>query len=215
MASGRPRQPNDPSIMASVETAMSTVARPGLIARTWHWRYELGLIAGLVLGTVGIGITLGPGWLIAVAAATMAILAAALIWPPSRQRIIARAWCVITPHRVRTGCAHAWIQTRDGRLPVVLYTVPAQRDAFDLLDPMREHIEFDCIQTPIIMQTLIGFDMRRIHVEIRSDCAANRCVRGISHGALLAVPTRTRTLRFLTGTSRSIRRRRLRTQRRP
>ena len=125
MASGRPRRPNDPSIMASVETAMSTVARPGLIARVWHWRYELGLIAGLVLGMVGIGITLGPGWLIAVAAATMAILAAALIWPSSRQRIIARAWCVITPHRVRTGCARSWIQTRDGRLPVVLYTVPA------------------------------------------------------------------------------------------
>ena len=125
MASGRPRQPNDPSIMASVGTAMSTVARPGLIARVWHWRYELGLIAGLVLGMVGIGITLGPGWLIAVAAATMAILAAALIWPSSRQRIIARAWCVITPHRVRTGCARSWIQTRDGRLPVVLYTVPA------------------------------------------------------------------------------------------
>jgi hypothetical protein len=124
MASGRPRQPNDPSIMASMETAMSTVARPGLIARVWHWRYELGLIAGLILGTVGIGITLGPGWLIAVAAATMAIVAAALSWPPSRQRIAARAWCVITPHRVRTGCARAWIQTRDGRLPVVLYTVP-------------------------------------------------------------------------------------------
>jgi hypothetical protein len=42
MAFGRPRQPNDPSIMASVETAMSTVARPGLIGRVWHWRYELG-----------------------------------------------------------------------------------------------------------------------------------------------------------------------------
>jgi hypothetical protein len=39
MASGRPRQPNDPSIMASLETAMSTAARPGLIARAWHWRY--------------------------------------------------------------------------------------------------------------------------------------------------------------------------------
>ena len=103
---------------------MSTVARPALIARVWHWRYELGLIAGVVLGTVGIGITLGPGWLIAAAAAMMAVLAAALSWPRSRQRIIARAWCVITPHRVRTGCAHAWIQTRDGRLPVVLYTVP-------------------------------------------------------------------------------------------
>jgi len=35
MASGRPRQPSDPSIMASVEAAMSTVARPHLIARMY------------------------------------------------------------------------------------------------------------------------------------------------------------------------------------
>ena len=102
MASGRPRQPHDPSVMASVEAAMSTVARPRLIGRMWQWRYELGLIAGVLLGTTGIGVTLGPGWLIA-AAAAMAILAAALTWPPSRLRITARAWCVITPHRVRTG----------------------------------------------------------------------------------------------------------------
>ena len=125
MASGRPRQPNDPSIMASVEAAVSSVTRPGLIARMWHWRYELGLIAGLLLGAIGIGYTLGLGWLIATAAAAMIILGGALAWPPSRQRIINRAWCVITPHRIRTGCTHAWIQTRDGRLPVVLYTVPA------------------------------------------------------------------------------------------
>ena len=39
--------------------------------------------------------------------------------------MIARAWCVITPHRIRTGCRHAWVQTRDGRLPVILYTTPA------------------------------------------------------------------------------------------
>ena len=52
-------------------------------------------------------------------------MAAALTWPPSRRRFTARAWCVITPHRVRTGCAQAWIHTRDGHLPVVLYTVPA------------------------------------------------------------------------------------------
>jgi hypothetical protein len=109
MASGRPRQPNDPSIMASVEAAMSTVARPRLIARMWQWRYELGLIAGVLLGTTGIGVTLGLDWLIAATAAAMAILAAALTWPPSRLRITARAWCIITPHRVRTGCAQAWI----------------------------------------------------------------------------------------------------------
>ena len=125
MASGRPRQPNDPSIMASVEAAVRTVARPNLIARLWHWRYELVLTVGGLLGVVTIGYTLGLDWLIAVAAATMAILITAMAWPPSRQRIIARAWCVITPHRVRTGCMHAWVQTRDGRLPVVLYTVPA------------------------------------------------------------------------------------------
>ena len=48
-----------------------------------------------------------------------------MVWPPSRQALTARAWRVITPHRIRTGCTHAWIQTRDGWLPVVLYTVPA------------------------------------------------------------------------------------------
>jgi hypothetical protein len=42
MASRRPRQPNDPSVMACIEAAMSTVTRPRLIARGWHWRYELG-----------------------------------------------------------------------------------------------------------------------------------------------------------------------------
>lgn len=125
MASGRPRQPNDPSIMASLEAAVSTVSRPRLIPRMWHWRYELGLIAGVLLGAIGIAVTVGPGWLIAAAATTMAVLAATLVWPPSRRRLITRAWCVITPHRVRTGCERAWIQTRDGRLPAVIYTVPA------------------------------------------------------------------------------------------
>ena len=112
--------------MASVEAAVSVVARPGLLGRSWHWRYELGLIIGVASARAGIGITLGPGWLLVTAAAVMGAGGAAMAWPVSRRRLIARAWCVITPHRVRTGCAHAWVQTRDGRLPVVLYTVPAE-----------------------------------------------------------------------------------------
>ena len=125
MAARRPRQPSDPSIMASVSSAPSSASRPGLISRLWHWRYERGLVAGVLLGAIAIGGTLGPGWLVATAAAMTAVLAAALAYPASRRRVIARAWCVITPHRVRAGCRHAWVQTRDGRLPVILYTMSA------------------------------------------------------------------------------------------
>lgn len=125
MASGRPRRPNDPSVMASLETALSSLARPGIFGLGWHWRYELGLVTGLAVVVLASGYTLGAAWLIAIAAIGLAGLAAGLAWPPSRRRLIARAWCVITPHRVRTGCRHAWVQTRDGRLPVVLYTTPA------------------------------------------------------------------------------------------
>jgi hypothetical protein len=115
-----------PSVLTSVEAAVSTVARSNLLARLWHWRYELALSVGLPLAAFAIGSTGGLRWLFAVAAATTAILAAALTWPTSRQALIARAWCVITPHRVRTGCAHALVQTRDGRLPTVLYTAPTE-----------------------------------------------------------------------------------------
>ena len=125
MASGRPRRPNDPSVMASVETALSSVARPGILGLTWNWRYELGLSAGLATVGLASGYALGAAWLIAIAAVGLVLLAAGLAWPASRRRLVARAWCVITPHRVLTGCRHAWVQTRDGRLPVILYTTPA------------------------------------------------------------------------------------------
>ncbi len=125
MAAGRPRRPNDPSVMASVETALSSVPRPGLLGVAWNWRYELGLSAGLAVVGLASGYALGAAWLIAIAAAGLILLAAGLIWPPSRQRLIARAWCMITPHRVRTGCRHGWVQTRDGKLPIVLFTTPA------------------------------------------------------------------------------------------
>lgn len=126
MASGRPRKRNDPSVMSSVEAAVSTVTRPGLLGRLWHWRYEAALAAGTIGGALAIAITLGPVWLIITGAGVLATLAAAIMHTPARQQLISRAWCVITPHRVRAGCTHAWVQTRDGRLPVVLYTAPAE-----------------------------------------------------------------------------------------
>ena len=104
MASGRPRRPNDPSVMASVETALSGVARPGIFGLIWNWRYELGLSAGLATVALASGYALGAAWLIALVAVGLVLLAAGLAWPPSRRRLVARAWCVITPHRVLTGC---------------------------------------------------------------------------------------------------------------
>jgi hypothetical protein len=83
MASGRPRQPNDPGVVASAQAAVTSAARPGLAAGLWHWRYQAALIAGELLGTVAIGATLGLGWLTAAAGAALAVLAVALAWPPS------------------------------------------------------------------------------------------------------------------------------------
>jgi hypothetical protein len=125
MASGRPRRPNNPSVMASVQTALSSVARPGILGHLWNLRYELGLATGLAVIVLASGYAPGAAWLIAIAATGLAGLTAGLAWPPSRRRLIARAWCLIAPHRVSTGCRRAWVQTRDGRLPVVLYTTPA------------------------------------------------------------------------------------------
>jgi hypothetical protein len=71
------------------------------------------------------GYALAAAWLIALAAAGLVLLAAALARPPSRSRLIAQAWCLITPHRVTTGCRRGRVQTTDGKPPVVLYTTPA------------------------------------------------------------------------------------------
>jgi hypothetical protein len=60
------------------------------------------------------------------AAALTGGLAAALAFTAcfarGRRFLAARAWCIVTAHRVRTGCAQAWIHTRYGKLPFILWT---------------------------------------------------------------------------------------------
>ena len=133
MTWGRPRQPNNPSVLSSLESALSSVARPNPIVVGWRWRYELGLLAGLGFGSFAIAQALGVVWLIA----TWLVLVAMFgVWPAGRRRLIRRAWCVITPHRLRTGCAHAWIQSRRGRLPIILFTTP---------QPFGERVTLWCV----------------------------------------------------------------------
>ena len=124
MASGRPQRPNDPSVMSSLEAAVREIRRPGPPELAWNWRWELGILAAIgglcaliadSLGLVGLAVAAGAG---------LAASVALLRWPPARAQIVARAWCVITPHRVRVGCLNAWVQTRRGRLPIVVSTRP-------------------------------------------------------------------------------------------
>jgi hypothetical protein len=125
MPAGRPRPADDPSVVASLETALRRVARPGILELVWNWRYELGLSAGLAAVGLASGYALAAAWLIALAAAGLVLLAAGLARPPSRRQLIARAWCVVTPYRIRTGCRRAWVRTMDGSPPIILYTTPA------------------------------------------------------------------------------------------
>lgn len=95
-----------------------------LLGFIWNWRYELGITAAITGAAVSIVVQLSVAWLALLATAVVAITAALLRWEPARKRIIARAWCVITPHRIRVGCLTAWVPGRKDRLPIVLHTVP-------------------------------------------------------------------------------------------
>lgn len=125
MPAGRPLRPNDPSVITNLETALTPTRRPGPLDIAWHWRWEIGAMATLVGFTTLIAISSGTTGLIAAAGAGLAALCTMMCWPPARVRIVARVRCVITPHRIRKGCANAWVQTRDGNLPIVMSCIPA------------------------------------------------------------------------------------------
>ena len=112
--------------METLATALRPVRRPGLVESTWNWRRELGAAAIVaaaagfiteVVGLIGLAVTAGAGL-----AAGAAVL---LCLPSARHWLISRAWCLITPHRIRVGCVNAWVQTRAGRLPFIVSTTPA------------------------------------------------------------------------------------------
>lgn len=105
--------------MAGLELAVSTVARPNPLVIAWRWRYEIGLGVLVALAVIGLNFAVGLWWGLATIVTASCLTAA---WPAARKHVVIRAWCVITPHRVRTGCAQAWIHSRRGKIPVVLCT---------------------------------------------------------------------------------------------
>ena len=104
--------------LSTLQYGLGTVAPPNPLVFCWRWRYELILGIGLPAALIvldGVPVMLG-------ALAAMEVLAvAALVWAPTRHLIV-RAWRIITPHRVRVGCAQVWIHSRRDKIPAVLTT---------------------------------------------------------------------------------------------
>ena len=96
-----------------------SVAAPNLLVVAWRWRYEIALVAGLSAGLTAAIISFGAvPTIVAVIVITLTILC----WPPARQFAADRAWCIITPHRVRAGCAEGLIYSSRGKIPIILWT---------------------------------------------------------------------------------------------
>jgi hypothetical protein len=111
-----PRPGSTRQTRAGFEYAMGTVARANALVAAWRWRYELAATVGLAAMWATLGAT--------VAGALTAGLATALTLTAcsarGRRLLVARWWCIVTPHRVRTGCTQAWIHSRYGKIPIVL-----------------------------------------------------------------------------------------------
>lgn len=82
--------------------ALVRFPRPNPAVVAWRWRYEAGAVvtAGVYEARVGALWTFLSGLTVAGAAAL----------PYGRRRV----WCVVTPHRVRTGLKHAWVHAPAG-----------------------------------------------------------------------------------------------------
>jgi hypothetical protein len=91
--------------------------RPNPVLVAWRWRYELLLVTALAASWVHAGAL----WTVH-SVLSAGVLAVSV--PELRRRARRRLWCVVTPHRVRTACKHAWVHSRTGRIPAVLWTRP-------------------------------------------------------------------------------------------
>jgi hypothetical protein len=98
--------------------------RPSWLTIAWRWRYEL--ILTLTITVASVMVWQHAGLLSLAGLCLMLTLSMVTVSRP-RRFVMARLWCVLTPHRLRTGCSQARIFTRKGKLPAILWTraIPA------------------------------------------------------------------------------------------
>jgi hypothetical protein len=120
-AQGNPRwTPRPGDAGKALQRDLTPAARPNALVLLWRWRWELALALGVPAGLATLITRFGWAWTVI----GIVLAAATLAWPDARYWLAAHVRCIITAHRVRTGCAQAWIQTRSGKLPVILLTTP-------------------------------------------------------------------------------------------
>jgi hypothetical protein len=95
------------------------VAAPNPLVAAWRWRYEIALVSGLSAGLAAASSSLGA---LLTITAVIGITLIILCWPTARRFAVDRAWCIISPHRVRVGCAEGLIYSSRGKIPVILWT---------------------------------------------------------------------------------------------
>jgi hypothetical protein len=115
----RPHRRNQAHLVAGLERVLRPRRRATIAGYAWWWRYEIGIALGLAVGMYLLAsrVSIGP--------AVLGVAITALVfgsWPATQQAVIASAWRIITPHRLRAGCVQARIHSRNGRLPTILRT---------------------------------------------------------------------------------------------
>lgn len=113
-----PRPANSRQARAGLEYALGGVARANPLVAMWRWRYELAVLAGLAAIWLALDAA-AAAWL---TAGLAVVLAGTACFPAGRRFLLARIWCIVTAHRVRAGCAQAWIHSRYGKLPIIVLT---------------------------------------------------------------------------------------------
>jgi len=113
----RSRRRAEAGLLTDLELALSRSPRGICPALPWRWRYELILAIGVPVVIIHL-LASGNGLL----DASLVAFCIGLLWSPSRAAVAARAWCIVTPHRVRAGCVQARIYGRNGRLPFIFRT---------------------------------------------------------------------------------------------
>ena len=106
-------------LLAELETRFRPGRRATLLGYLWWWRYELGIVAGLVSALIVLVRALGTGPTVL---GTLVTIGVCCCWPPTRHAVVTSAWRIITPHRLRAGFVQARIHSRSGRLPTILRT---------------------------------------------------------------------------------------------